>query len=114
MSLLCLAITVQTLSLVSLYSIQSGQLLLSQKQSTLDLSCISQAKGMIEHNEYIDRCQLSKQKIKQVSKSIQDIDVLFTDCDTYILCSYQKQDRYIEMKVYYQGDLICGLDIDSH
>ena len=25
-----------------------------------------------------------------------------------------KNYRYIEMKVYYQGDLICGLDIDSH
>lgn len=114
MSLLCFALTLQMISTICLYATQSYSLIAAQRQSTLDLSVLSYVRMIIENNEYIRRCHLSEEDlIESRFEQIDGVDVALTDCDSYILCTYEKQDRYIEMKVYYDGDRICGMDIDS-
>ena len=113
--LVCMGIVLEVVALMSVVFVSNAQLVLSQRQSTMDLSCISVVKGMIAHNEWVQRCNLDpSQKKSQVQKNMQGIDVRFVDCDSYILCTYEKQEKWIEMKVYYSYDLISGMDIDSH
>lgn len=114
LALACFALTLQVMSTCCLYATQSAQLLLCQDQSTLDLSVLSHVSHMIEENERVRRCHFpSDQLITQIQIEVADTNVQLTDCDSYVLCTYEKGDRYIEMKVYYEESSICGLDIDA-
>lgn len=113
-ALVCMGLVLETVALMSGAMISNAQLALAQRQSTMDLSCISIAKGMIAHNEWVTRCSLdSSLKKTKGSETIQGKDVIFIDCDSYVLCQYENKGKMIEMKVYYSDGLISGMDIDA-
>ncbi len=81
-------------SLISLYLLDHAYLIEANKQSTIDLSCISYAKAMIQHNERIRQCHFDpKDLILEKSEVINDVFVTFRDENTFIDCTYEKKKR---------------------
>lgn len=114
MALVCFALLIQVLSLLNLYVIENYNLYLASKQSTFDLSCISQIKGIIHHNTQIRLCNTNMQDLITNKEMIIDNHrVEFKDFESYIDCIYWKDAREIHLKVYYDEKGISGYEIAS-
>lgn len=115
MALLCFGLTIQILSLISVYSLQAGYLISSNRQSQLELACFSQAKHIIETNTWIRRCNGNvENEIEELDVVMGDIDVHFLDCDTYISCTYVKNEKSMEIRLYYDDKSVVGVDYISN
>lgn len=102
MALLCFALMIQVLSFLNLYVLSNYQLYKASLQSTFDLSCFSQMKGMIQHNTKVRLCHENQnQLILSKEIEIQNVTVQFIDHETYMDATYQKKNRQIHMIVYY-------------
>lgn len=112
--LICFFLTIQILSFICIITLQNAYLLKASKQSVFDLSCISQAKYMIEHNNKIRLCRLNQKLIDEYSLEIDSVLVTFKDYETYVDCSYSKDNRNFSMKIYYDDKSIRGFDIDEN
>lgn len=111
MSLICFFLMLQCVVFVCLYTMESTNLILCNKQSIMDLSCISQARGMIEYNTWIRNCSKDQsQLILEKQMEIQGKNVYFKDCETYILCQYEQ----IQMRIYYDNHFVSGLEITKN
>lgn len=107
LALICFALLLQIISLMSIYVLNSAYLIQANRQSIVDLSCISHAKMMIENNNLVRRCnyavdQLILKKIEEINGHI----VIFIDENTYISCQYED----LELKVFYDEKGISGID----
>lgn len=92
---------------MSIYVLNSAYLIQANRQSIVDLSCISHAKMMIENNNLVRRCNFSKDQL--ILKKMEDINghtVIFIDENTYISCQY---DDFV-LKVFYDEKGISGID----
>lgn len=112
--MICFFLTIQILSFVCIITLQNAYLLSSNKQSTFDLSCIAQAKYIISHNNKIRLCHLNEQLIDEYTMEIDSVIVTFVDRDTYIECTYMKNNRNLILKIYYDDKMIRGFDIDEN
>ncbi len=112
--MLCFFLTIQILSSVSIITLQNTYLLSANKQSVFDLSVFSQAKYIINHNNKIRLCHLNDELIDEYTMEIDSILVTFIDKDTYVDCSYVKNDKNMMMKIYYDDKSIRGFDIDEN
>lgn len=112
--LICFFLTIQILSFICVITLQNAYLLQANRQNIFDLSCISQAKYMIDHNKKIRLCHLNEEIIDEYSIEIDSILVTFRDENTYIDCSYSKNNRDFVMKIYYDDKSIRGFDIDEN
>ena len=102
MALVCFAFMIQVISFLNLYTLSNYQLYQANIQSTFDLSCFSQMKGMIQHNTRVRLChEDEKNLITYKEMKIQNRQVQFYDCETYVDGIYQKGNRTIHIKVYY-------------
>lgn len=110
-ALLCFFLLLQIISLLSLYLLNNAWLIQADQQSTLDLSCLSQAKAMIQHNQQIEKCHLNPDDLLQEQiVNIQGVDVLFRDEKTFIDCTYQIKKKKVQMRIYYDSTGILNLD----
>ena len=110
-ALVCFFILLQVTSLISLYLLDHAYLLEANKQSTIDLSCISYAKAMIQHNERIRQCHFDpKDLILEKSEVINDVFVTFRDENTFIDCTYEKKEKKVHMRIYYDTQGIFDMD----
>lgn len=112
--LMCFFLTIQILSFVCIITLQNAYLLQANRQSVFDLSCISQAKYIIDHNNKIRLCHLNQELIDEYQVEIDSVIVTFKDQDTYVDCSYSKENRNFSMKIYYDDKSIRGFDIDEN
>lgn len=112
--LICFFLTIQILTFVCIITLQNAYLLRANKQNIFDLSCISQARYIIEHNNKIRLCHLNQELIEEYSVEIDSIMVDFKDQKTFIDCTYTKDNRNIMMKIYYDDKSIRGFDIDEN
>lgn len=107
--MICFAFLIQILSLLSIYVLNSAFLIQASRQSTIDLTCISYARHMIENNNQVYRCHYDESRlITNMNCTIEDKQIEFMDYDTYILCSY---DTYV-LKVYYDEKGIVSIDFE--
>ena len=107
LALICFAMLLQILSLMSVYILNSAYLIQANRQSIIDLSCISHAKAMIENNNLVRRCNYSEDRlILNKRESINGKSISFTDNDTFISCRYEGY----ELLVYYDEKGISGID----
>lgn len=115
MALLCFGLMIQILSLISVYSLQASYLIASNRQSQLELACFSQAKHIVENNTWIRRCNGNvENEIDELDVEMGVVNVHFLDCDTYISCTYVKDEKSIEIRVYYDDKSIVGVDYISN
>lgn len=109
LSLVCFAFLIQIMSLVSVYTLNSAYLIKASRQSTFDLSCISQARHIIENNNIVSKCNYSLDKlISNTEIEIMDKTVSFIDKDTFINCV---SDNYV-LNVYYDEKGISGIEFE--
>ncbi len=102
MALVCFALMIQVISFFNLYALSNYQLYQANRQSTFDLSCFSQMKGIIQHNTRVRLChEDEKNLITYKEMEIQNQQVQFYDRETYVDGIYQKGNRTIHIKVYY-------------
>ncbi len=110
MSLICFFLMLQILSIVSLYTMESSYLIQCNRQSTMDLSCVSYAKHIIENNTWVRKChQPLDRLILYDVENIAGKTVTFEDKDTYIQIHYER----IWLRLYYDDKYITELVIDS-
>lgn len=115
LALLCFGLMIQILSLISIYSLQAGYLIQSNRQSQLELACFSQAKHIIENNTWIRRCNGNEEnRIEKLDVLMGDINVHFQDEQTYISCTYLKNQKSIEIRLYYDDKSVVGVDYISN
>lgn len=108
-SLVCLFLVLQIVSLLSLSTMQNVYLLKANRQNVLELSIIDHAKHMVMHNNRIRLCNTKEELIKEKEEVIQDLTVHFEDCTTFIECRYLD----VTMKIYYDDKAIVSVDIDE-
>ena len=111
MALYCFALLVQILSLLSIYIAQSTSLIQCDHQSQFDLACISQAKGLIFHNNQIRFCDGNPEELILTQEIlIDDVWVTFDDHETYFECTYPKKEKWIRLRIYYDMQGIQDLE----
>ncbi len=114
MALMCFVLILQISSWLSIYIVQSVDTMQADTQSKIDLCCIYQAKKMIQKNNIARRCHFPESQMELYSdQDILSYSVHFEDKQTYIECTYTKEGKHIQMKVYYDADGVAGIDIDS-
>lgn len=114
LALVCLALLIQVNAILIVQAIQQVSLVQASKQSTIDLSCISQAKHIILYNQMVVRCGLDESKrIDEKTVKMGNMDVRFVDHKTYVEITYPKDGRSVVMKIYYDDKAIVSMDIDS-
>lgn len=92
---------------MSIYVLNSAYLIQANRQSIIDLSCISHARMMIDNNTLVRRCNYSDDKlILEKTEEINGHTVIFKDENTYISCQYDD----LELKVFYDEKGISGID----
>ena len=72
LALICFALLLQIISLMSIYVLNSAYLIQANRQSIVDLSCISHAKMMIENNNLVRRCNYADDQL--ILKKIEEIN----------------------------------------
>lgn len=103
--------TLLFLSLISVYSAQRVDLMKAMHRSTMDLSCISHAKGMIENNTMVRKCHWDESRlVLYKQEEIKDRLVEFTDHETYIFVQYMDQGKQFEMKIFYSDNAIVSIE----
>lgn len=103
--------TLLFLSLISVYSAQRVDLMKAMHRSTMDLSCISHAKGMIENNTTVRKCHWDESRlVLYKQEEIKDRLVEFTDHETYIFVQYMDQGKQFEMKIFYSDNAIVSIE----
>lgn len=101
---------IQIISIASLYTMNSYYLIQCNHQSTMDLSCISHAKHIIDNNTWVRKCNRSTdQLILYDVEKIDDKTVTFRDYETYIQIQYD----HFTYKLFYDDKNITELTIDS-
>lgn len=109
MSLICLFLTLQIVSLISMCTIQNVYILRANQKNTLELSIMDHAKEMMARNNRIRQCHLNQTVQKSKDVMIMDKLVHFEDCDTYMDCIYDQ----VRIRIYYDERAIVGIDIDE-
>lgn len=111
LGLICFFLLIQVLGLLSVYILNNAYLIKVDHQSILDLSCISQAEAIALHNTQIRVCQKDpSQLILRKEIQIQDVSVMFQDQETYMECCYEKDNKKVQMILYYDDTGIVDLD----
>ena len=112
MALCCFALLIQLMSLACLYTKERASLYACQKQSSIDLNVISAAKEIIEHNQFVSRCNRpEEERIKEKHVKYKNMDFYFKDERTFLNCSYQKkEDRYL-YTIYYDDHSIVSMEV---
>lgn len=106
--LLCLFLLVQIVSFICSYILQTQYLIQANYESVVDLSCMSYARHIIDHNNRIRICNLDTNGlIKNENIVIDGIQTTFYDRGTYIECFYK--DRVY--RIYYDDKNISGFDV---
>lgn len=84
---------------------------LAGHQSQFDLALMSHVRGMINFNNWIERCHIqSEVPIEQQTIYIDGINVYLVDHDTFIECEYIQDYRYIVFRVYYDQNGVLDVD----
>ncbi|WP_289107945.1 hypothetical protein [uncultured Dubosiella sp.] len=100
------------LSLLSVYSVQRAGLYAAMRQSTLDLSCLSHVKAMIENNAVVRQCGYGDDLLvlhKEVW--IDGTRVELDDEQTYVACRYERLDGVpIEIRFFYSDQAIVSIE----
>lgn len=103
--------TLMLVSLLSVYSVQRAGLYAAMEQSTIDLSCISHAKAMIRNNTMVRKCGYEESRLIVFKEEwFDDRKVVFEDLGTYISCSYFKDGKTVEMKIFYSDNAIVSIE----
>lgn len=109
--MVCFFILLQLTALISLYILDHAYLIKVNMQSTIDLSCISYAKAMIDHNTRIRQCHYDpKELMLEKNATINGVYVTFLDSNTYIDCIYQQKEKKVHMRIYYDTQGIFDMD----
>ncbi|MDY3034997.1 MAG: hypothetical protein SOS22_02100 [Absicoccus sp.] len=111
-ALVCFALVMQILSILSIETLQQVALVQCAKQNVIDLSCMSHAKEIIRQNQMAIRCG-TPHPIKTKTVTIDGIPIQWNDHKTYVECTYPKANRIVTMKIYYDAKAILSMDIDS-
>ncbi len=103
--------TLLFLSLIGVYSAQRADLMKAMHRSTMDLSCISHAKNMIENNTKVRKCHWDESLlILYKQEEINDCRVEFTDYETYISVQYIDRGKQFEMQIFYSDNAIVSIE----
>lgn len=114
MAIVCFGLLLQIVSFMSILLLQNSYLCLANKQSKLDLSCLSQAAHIIQNNNYVRRCNIPDDElILFMDMKMEDTYVTFQDQDTYIQIIQEQTHKKIEMNVYYDEKGISGFEIEK-
>lgn len=99
------------MGILSVYILNNAWLIQSNRQSLMDLSCISHAQAMIAHNHQIRKCHLNTDDlILEKTVDIQGVVVTFHDQDTFIDCFYQNKKKKVHMRIYYDEQGLFDTD----
>lgn len=108
-SLICLFLTLQIVTLISLHTLQNAYILRANQQNILELSIMDHAKAMMQRNNRIRQCHINQTLEKSKDVKIMDKQVHFEDFDTYMDCIYD----HVRIRIYYDDRSIVGIDIDE-
>lgn len=114
MSILCFGLLLQIVSFLSIALMQNSYLVLANRQSTLDLSCLSQARHIIHNNNIIRKCHYNTEDlILYEEMDMGQSHIQFWDEDTYIRILQKQPSKTIEMLVFYDEKGIVGFEIEK-
>lgn len=112
MALCCFALLMQIVLFTCLYTKEKVYLLSCQKQSIIDLNVLDAAKEIINHNQFVSRCNRpDEERIMNKHIRYKDYDMYFEDGYTYLNCTYKKENKSFVYTFYYDEHAIVSMKI---